>query len=520
MTERILIIDDEPYILITLEEILRQEGYQTESAQSGKAALEKLRHRSYDLAIIDQRLPDMAGLDILAEIQRTRPSAAAILLTGHASLDAAIEALRRGASDYLLKPCHPEELRWSVKQALDRKRVSETAQFQKKMELLYQVGRTIAGETRLDVFLKTLVEKLCEVLEASRGFILLAAEDEEALVLEASNIPFDRPLRLPFKKETALYDALMEGKEVAVADPKKDRRLPPLLRRLPLQSLLIVPMILRGKFLGILSVDSGRARYDFTESDIKLTRFLADQAAVGIENIRSREHLRRLSLKVLSAQEDERKRISHELHDATGQALLALKLHLEMLAEQIPSEMKSQREEISEAHAIAIQAIEEIRRLVADLRPPKLDDLGLLPTLRGVIKDFSRKFRIETRLKKVKLYRRLPSDLETALYRIFQEALTNAAKHAKATEISISLERVEHRVIATIADNGIGFDPAALSRKRGRRFGLAGIQERVDLMGGSFKIVSRKGKGTELRVELPIPAAARKPERAPVLHPM
>src|SRR3989338_11108526 len=101
MTERILIIDDEPNILITLEEILRQEGYQTESAQSGKAALEKLRHRSYDLVIIDQRLPDMAGLDILAEIQRTRPSAAAILLTGHASLDAAIEALRRGASDYL-----------------------------------------------------------------------------------------------------------------------------------------------------------------------------------------------------------------------------------------------------------------------------------------------------------------------------------------------------------------------------------------------------------------------------------
>lgn len=249
---------------------------------------------------------------------------------------------------------------------------------------------------------------------------------------------------------------------------------------------------------------------------------IAHQVALTIENVRlyklnraHQEELRQLSLKVLSTQEDERRRISRELHDAMGQGLLALKLHLEILADQIPPEMTNQREEIGEAHAIATQTIEEIRRLVADLRPLKLDDLGLVPTLRGLIKDFSRKFKIRTTLKRVKLYRRLPSDMETMIYRIVQEALTNVAKHARATQVSIWLERIEEQVRVRVIDNGVGFDATTLARRRARRFGLVGIQERVDLMGGVFQILSRRGRGTELRVELPFEPAVQRPEWLP-----
>jgi signal transduction histidine kinase len=177
--------------------------------------------------------------------------------------------------------------------------------------------------------------------------------------------------------------------------------------------------------------------------------------------------------------------------------------------------MTNQREEIGEAHAIATQTIEEIRRLVADLRPLKLDDLGLVPTLRGLIKDFSRKFKIRTTLKRVKLYRRLPSDMETMIYRIVQEALTNVAKHARATQVSIWLERIEEQVRVRVIDNGVGFDATTLARRRARRFGLVGIQERVDLMGGVFQILSCRGRGTELRVELPFEPAVQRPEWLP-----
>jgi two-component system, NarL family, sensor histidine kinase UhpB len=693
MPERILIIDDEPYILATLEEILKLEGYEVESAESGGAALEKLRPGVYDLVIVDQRLPDITGLDLLAQIQKMKPAPASILLTAYASLDSAIEALRQGASDYLLKPCHSEELKWSVKQALERKRISETAQFQRKMEFLYQVGSAIAGETELDLFLKTLVEKLREVLELPRCLIFLITEEGKGLVLKASNIPLDRELRFPIRKG-ALYDILSQGKEVVISEPQKDRRLPSLLKRFNLRSLLLTPVILRGHLLGVLSVDSAEAPHPFTESEIKLARFLADQAAIGVENIRywererdkakefgllaeiatagaqlqnegailnlsiekgvsllsadagtvllidphtwmpldsashgaphffsggsgplsphsiegiialsqkpwaisdiqhekkirqsertrlkkegwrsflavpvihkgetrgilsvatrtqrtfsareidlmnsiahqlaltvenirlynlnrqHQENLRQLSLKVMSAQEGERKRISRELHDATGQALLALKLHLELLAEQVPPEMTNPREEIAEAHAITSQAIEEIRRLVADLRPLKLDDLGLVPTLRGLVKDFSKKFNITVTLEKVKLLRRLPSDIETVLYRIIQEALTNVAKHAKATQVSITLERVKDRVQVKVIDDGIGFDAATVSKRRARRFGLVGIQERVDLMEGSFQVLSRKGRGTEISVEIPLAVKLRKSEKGPIL---
>lgn len=692
MPERILIIDDEPYILATLEEILKQDQYAIETAQSGEAGLHKLRQEPFDLVVVDQRMPDMTGLDLLVQIQRLKPTPASILLTGHASLDTAIEALRQGASDYLLKPCHAEELKWSVRQALERKKMSETAQFQRKMEFLYQVGRSIAGETQLDPFLKTLVEKLCEVLELPRCSIFLMTEEGRGLVLKVSNFPIERSIKFPFRKGLALYDALRQGQEILIDDPQKDRRLPVFLKRFRLNSLLIVPIILRGTFLGILALDSEESQHGFTESEIKLARFLADQAAVGIENIRycererdkareygvlaeiattgtqsrnensllqlavekttslmgadaatvllikpetweptlsaskgpplfrggralspqslegaivlsqkpwsipdvqhekklgqwdrirlrkegwvsylgvplihkgetrgilsvatreprtfsakdvglmnsiahqlaltienihlydlnkqHQENLRQLSLKVLSTQEEERKRISRELHDAMGQGLLALKLHLEMLAEQIPPEMTGQREEIAEAHTIAVQTIEEIRRLVADLRPLKLDDLGLVPTLRGFIKDFSKKLKIDVELKKVKLLRRLPSDMETVLYRIIQEALTNVAKHAKATGVSISLERVDDGVRVKVSDNGVGFSTATVSKRRARRFGLTGIQERVDLMGGSFRIISGKGRGTELRVELPLTPPFNNLEREAIL---
>jgi signal transduction histidine kinase/CheY-like chemotaxis protein len=690
MPERILIVDDEPHLLATLGEILRQEGYEVDSVRAGKEAMERLRHTAYDVAIVDHRLPDGTGLALYSEIEKIQPSPAVILLSGDATMDIAIEALRRGVSDYLLKPAHPEELKRAVKQALARKKISEAVALQRKMELLYEVGRSITGETELDSFLKNLVEKLSEVLALPRCLLFLLTEEREALLLKASNVPVRREVRIPVRRGV-IHNLLHEGKEVVIDDVQKDRRLPLLLKKLHLRSLLLVPILLRGNLLGVLSVDSGETAHRFTESEAKLSRFIADQAAVGIENIRycqrerdkakefgllaeiattgtelheersilrlaiektvslmrvdagtlflidperwvptisvsqgpslaptgrpkplsprglegmialsqkawaipnigaerkvppsdrvrlkgwasylgvplvhkgitrgilsiatrpprtfapreialmnsiahqvaltienvrlynlnraHQEDLRQLSLKVFSTQEEERRRISRELHDAMGQGLLALKLHLEILADQIPPEMASQREEIGEAHTIATQTIEEIRRLVADLRPLKLDDLGLVPTLRGLIKDFSRNFKIRTALKRVKLYRRLPSDMETMIYRIVQEALTNVAKHARATEVSIWLERIEERVRVRVIDNGVGFDATTLARRRARRFGLVGIQERVDLMGGVFQILSGRGRGTELRVELPLqPAAPRKGWRPP-----
>src|SRR5579863_1594891 len=685
MDDKILIVDDEPAIGETLKEILLTENYRVDTAGTGKDALAMLGGGRYDLVIIDRRMPDMSGLELLAEIQRLSPPPVAIILTGHASLDSAVEAMRQGAYDYLTKPCHPEELRWAVRRGLDRKRLSDSEAFQKKMEILYEVSKSVAGMMSVDSLLPVLTQRLCEVTGLPRCLIWLLSPNGEALEARAANSPIQGEVKLPFTRETPLFEILQQGREIVVENAQRDKRVPwvlrSILKRIGLQAFLAIPIIIKGKLLGILSLDAAGQFHRFSYEEVRLASFLADQAGVGLENARlyqeerekSREYgslariatmgsqtldpevilqvsvektiesmevedgviflvdpetltktlsshrggrlfsllskqqvipsslegqilfsrkpvviedlgqqsrltrmarqqlrraglesflgvalrhkdrplgvlavggagrkaytprkidlilaiahqvavsienvrllddnrrhqeaLRQLSLSVLSAQEEERRRISRELHDATGQALLALKLRLQMLSRRIPLEMTQEREELQEADQITTQAMEEIRGLVADLRPPKLDDLGLAPTLRGVVKDFANKFGVNVKIKQLKLLRRLPSDMEVTLYRIFQEALTNVAKHAKAKNVYITLERLNSIVRAVIMDDGVGFDPTRALEERRNVFGLVGIQERTSLLGGRCTVESNKGWGTKLVIELPL----------------
>lgn len=208
---------------------------------------------------------------------------------------------------------------------------------------------------------------------------------------------------------------------------------------------------------------------------------------------------------ILRAQEQERKRIARELHDETSQVLTSLLISLALLEETITSEEGRRR--VADTRALAHQTLRAVRNLSIDLRPSALDDLGLLPALRWYIKEYQQKCGVEVEFSASGFKERLPAEMETALYRVIQESLTNTAKHAHAHRAWVSLSEGHGTVRASTRDDGQGFDAPAVLRTpwQDRGLGLAGMQERVTLLNGSIKIESQPGEGTRIEISMPVP---------------
>lgn len=223
------------------------------------------------------------------------------------------------------------------------------------------------------------------------------------------------------------------------------------------------------------------------------------------EELKHKENLRaQLLNKVVTAQEEERRRISRELHDETGQALTSLLVQLKILEQS--DDPESIQRQVNDIRQLALRTLQEVRRLAMDLRPAALDDLGLISALEGYIYNYSGKTGIPVTFEPVNLEAtRLPYDIETVLYRVIQESLTNIARHAKASQASVRMMREEETIRIEVEDNGQGFDAAAILRSDDAGLGILGMQERIQLIGGQFRLSSKPGKGTKIAVELNVP---------------
>ena len=366
---------------------------------------------------------------------------------------------------------------------------------------LVEAGIAITSELSLDAVLRTLVRIAAELTSArysalgviDRGghalerFVTFGIEEAERAAI--GDLPTGRGI---------LGVLIEDARPLRLDDLMRDPRavgFPP--NHPPMRSFLGVPVMTRGVAFGNLYLAEKQPGGSFTEEDEEIMTLLAAQAAVAIENAGSvqRDALRR----AVQAQEAERKRLARELHDETGQALTSILLGLAAV---------ERSESAAEAHAAAgelrglvVETLQNVRRLAVELRPSALDDFGLEPALRrlgetvreGGVLDVQ----VETRLGAV----RLPADVETALYRIVQEALTNAVKHAGANHVSIVVTRKATGVHVMIEDDGSGFDPGAVSVGG---LGLLGMRERVELLDGSLEVDTSPGAGTTLIVELPL----------------
>ncbi|MBD0384191.1 sensor histidine kinase [Paenibacillus sedimenti] len=222
-----------------------------------------------------------------------------------------------------------------------------------------------------------------------------------------------------------------------------------------------------------------------------------------------------LGLKIILAQEEERKRIAREIHDGMAQTLANVVLRTEIAERMlIKQDIPSVREELVDLKGQVRGGLEEVRKIIFNLRPMALDDLGIVPTLRKYVQDFEEKHRIRTKFNLVGRETRIPSGLEIAIFRLVQEALSNVIKHAKATFVSVELTLERDQVQIYVVDNGIGFDVAQTEQSiaKGNNFGLLGMRERVELLDGSMILESEKDSGTKITMLIPIGGRAENKE--------
>jgi two-component system sensor histidine kinase UhpB len=237
----------------------------------------------------------------------------------------------------------------------------------------------------------------------------------------------------------------------------------------------------------------------------QLARITSENAGLLDRVAESERRFRRISRGVLRLQEEERGRISRDLHDGIGQLLTALKIQLELLEREAAS-ISELTPRIAGARELADTALAEVRQLSHLLRPQMLDELGLEPTLRWLARTFQKRTGIEIDVVLEGTERRADADVETLVYRIVQEALTNVARHSGARAATVTLSRAPERLSVRIDDRGAGFHPEAMlaAGDEEHGFGLRAMHDRVEFVNGRFSLRSAPGKGTTVEAEIPL----------------
>jgi signal transduction histidine kinase len=380
--------------------------------------------------------------------------------------------------------------------AIENARLYEASRrWSRQLESLNEVSELLVAEKDLSSLFRLAADRLRELVAARGVLIELPAPDGRGLVVEAASCENAEPLlglRLDLQHSKA---GLTFGRnrperiDSLIDDPEVDQSAP---RLLDATAALYVPLSVHGRAVGVMAAyDKAGADHRFTDADMRLAQAFANRVAVAVELSErvGREAVRAL----LEGQETERKRLARELHDETGQALASIRLGLKELEAQVGAEA------LSAIRALVGSALDDVRRLTVELRPPALDDYGLaaaLDRLRAVVSERSG---MDIDLT-VNPGLNLPPEAETTVYRIVQEALTNIVKHAEATSVSIVVTNAGSSIRTLVEDDGKGFDEA---RVRDGALGIVGMRERVGLLGGRLEVQTSPGGGTTLVAEFP-----------------
>jgi len=387
----------------------------------------------------------------------------------------------------------------------------------RQLVALNAIAGTVSQSLSLEVILNSALDKTMELINCDVGGILLLDEKSQTLsyaVHRGLSKRFVQGIAGLAPGEGIAGKAAQLGETLVVSDISKDYRVTrPVVAQENLKAFVSQPLMSKGRVVGVLNVASRKPR-SFSQQEIQLLSALGHQLGTAIENARlyqelqSKEQMRaELLRQIISAQEDERRRVARELHDVTSQALATLAVRLEALATMPESNIKEMESKIEETRALLATTSGEVYRLIYALRPTVLDDLGLAAALRSCAANSLGAAGIEHHVEVVGEEKRLPPQVEIAIFRIAQEAMTNVVRHARADSTYVSIEFKEKSVALQIEDDGIGFDLSEESSstdvsKRGA--GLLGMKERAELLGGILRIITRPGHGTRVEVEIQV----------------
>ncbi len=362
-----------------------------------------------------------------------------------------------------------------------------------------------AGE--LQPLLDKMLEITAGVFRADLGAVLLTTPTGERLKIAAVHgIAYTEMDSHEFSFEDGLAGTIARsGEPQLVSDTQLDSRIQSDVFRHRVKSIWGVPLKSEDRMLGVLLIGFKKT-YEWYPTERDLLHAIAERSVSAIERAQMTDALKEREQKIaelsghlLRAQEEERKRISRELHDETGQGLMVIRLYLGMLENSLAA--RTAKAKVRETVEVVDRTIEGIRRIIGKLSPLVLQELGLTAAIRKEAKDLAKTTGIRVRVMVTNEHDRFAPEAETAIYRVVQEALHNVAKHAQAKSVTIKLSRENDLVKLSVQDDGVG-----LSEKphtRGHSFGLAGIKERVASLGGSARLTSERGSGTLLEISVP-----------------
>lgn len=565
----ILLVDDNPANLITVENVLADLDQHLVEAHSGREALRHLLERDFAVIVLDVNMPDMSGFET-ASLIRARPRSKhtpIVFMTAVSQSDAsAMLGYELGAVDYIYTPVAPEVIRAKVRVFVDLFRMNQTLQHQSdaleraneqleqrlqeiqrlngrleatvealdrdvaerraaeaalresqaRLQMLHEIDRAILAAKSPGDIAQAVVPQVRRAVGCERASVLLFDPEEPTACVLAVDTVTDTHMRHEERIALDGYRPLASCKRGEVGYVEDLAALPSLsplelaLLNEGLRAWAAIPLMAGSQLIGSLDLARGQAG-PFAPDSIELARQVADSLAVAIQNARlheqielSRTRLQGLSRRLVEVQEEERRAIARELHDEAGQALTALMLGLGQIGREAGSEAIA--EQVQALKKLTDEIMEELHRLAVDLRPASLDRLGLVPALNQYVDAINQRGRLQVEMAAVGFDDgRLPQDTETALYRMVQEALTNVARHAQARHADVLVHRRAESILATVSDDGIGFDVEAATRSG--RLGLAGMLERAEMLGGALTIESAPGKGTSIYVEVPCAAA-------------
>jgi len=378
-------------------------------------------------------------------------------------------------------------------------------------ESLLTASKSLSGSLNSDVVFNTLLDHLRKVAPYTSAHLELM-EDEEHLLVRMTrgdeNWPPEKQLlgrRLEVNLLPVFHDLLTRRDTAFSNDTANYKGSLYFPGRELIGSWIAIPLLAGEQTIGICILEHQEPN-SFTPEMIQWAAAVSNLAAINIHNawlfeqVRdAREHMQALARRLVEVQESERHYIARELHDDAGQALASLMVGLRLL-ERDGADRPAVIARTKELKQIADGILENLHRLAVDLRPASLDHLGLVSALRQHAESVSNQNNIAVQFEVVGEIERLSSDMETAVYRIVQEAMTNIIRHAQATRIDIYLQRRDNSLVVIVEDNGVGFDH---STQQNGRLGLVGMNERATMLGGTLTIESSQQGGTTVFLEVP-----------------
>ena len=380
---------------------------------------------------------------------------------------------------------------------------------------LFEVSQALMSEVKLDRLFGLIVNVVQRETKADRVSLMLLDGLSQQLSIEAA-------VGLPPEVVASARATVGQGIAGSVAQTGQALVLNGILQHeweqegQPITSAICVPLKVKGSVIGVLNSSNVTREGNFGEGDLDMMFVLAGQAAIAIENARLFEELRgkqadleQLLAELLKAQEEERQRISTEIHDSVAQLMVSASYHTQSSSALLSqSKFERARDEAERATSIIGRCVKELRGIVTELYPPALSELGLLGALQENVEYFRRETGTSCRILNTDLPPQLSPVQDMVIYRVVQEALNNVRKHAQATETEISLDCDEGRLVVEIWDNGRGFEAPAAggSRPASGGVGLLTMRSRAQMLGGDLRVEARPEGGT--RVVLTIPRSS------------